>query len=266
MLVFCVLVLVACGGMVQPQNAGAKQPANAQDSDPPGELKAVPPTPIAIKKAELNEPSWDPEWNTIIEEALPSNLLSRRRAREVQPLCPRFRHMSKAERRAFWAYFFQALAGAEAGLKPTADVHHTDPQVNVTDIVTHRPVRQEGLLQLTYMDSVRYGCDFDWIDDRNLPEHLPAKTILQPRNNLLCGVKILDNQLVKHHEPLLSNKSYWSTLRPDNSSFRVFERQMANVPQYCDVKPRIENRPGTNPQSEVEATNQPPKTILGAAR
>ncbi len=135
----------------------------------------------------------------------------------------------------FWAYFFQALAGAEAGLNPATDVHHTDPQVNVVDRVTHLRVRQEGLLQLTYMDDLRYGCNFDWARDRELPEHDPDKSILEPRNNLFCGVKIVERQLVKNHKPLLSDGSYWSTLRPDNASFAVFEKQMANVPAYCSV-------------------------------
>ena len=111
--------------------------------------------------------------------------------------------MSEVDKRSFWAYFFQALAGAEAGLVPTKDVRHTEPQLQVVDDVTHRMVRQEGLLQLTYMDQERYGCDFDWEKDKDLPEHDPAKTILQPRNNLLCGVSIIKNQLVDQHKPLL---------------------------------------------------------------
>ena len=98
--------------------------------------------------------------------------------------------MSEADKRAFWAYTFQALAGAEAGLKPTTNVQHTEPEVAVQDAVTKRTVRQEGLLQLTYMDAERYGCDFNWKQDRKLAEKSPARTILTPKNNLLCGVKV----------------------------------------------------------------------------
>ncbi len=171
--------------------------------------------------------------------------------------------MSKGERRAFWAYFFQALAGAEAGLKPTADVHHTETEVDVADDVTHRPVHQEGLLQLTYMDSQRYGCDFDWEKDKGLAEHDPQKTILQPKNNLLCGIKILENQVVTRHEPLLSNQSYWSTLRPDNASFAVFKKQMANVPAYCwEGRQPVE----ASPAPMVETENQPPKANQGTGQ
>ena len=60
--------------------------------------------------------------------------------------------------------------------------------------------RSEGLLQLAYADHKRYGCDFNWQVDRALKANDPAKTILQPKNNLECGVKILVNQtIIQHH-------------------------------------------------------------------
>ncbi len=154
-------------------------------------------------------------------------------SKAVKPLCPRFTTLSEADKRAFWAYFFQALAGAEAGLVPTRDVRHMDPVLQVKDDVTHRMVRQEGLLQLTYMDQERYGCDFDWEKDRDLEVHDPNKTILQPKNNLLCGVNIIRNQLIDQHKALLTSTSYFSTLQPGTISVKVFLRQMANVPAVC---------------------------------
>ncbi|MGH9598978.1 MAG: hypothetical protein ACRD27_03890 [Terracidiphilus sp.] len=221
------LALGACAG------CGGQQQSAPRAAAPKPAVKPVPPTPIDKAKAELDEQTWNPAWSRLIEKSLPRNLLSRKRARQVRALCPRFGHLSKTNRRVFWAYFFQALAGAEAGLKPTADVRHAEPAVAVIDTVTHRMVRSEGLLQLTYMDGKRYGCNFDWQRDKLLPEHDPAKTILQPKNNLLCGINILDDQLVTHHEPLLSPRSYWSTLRPGTLGYRVFIRQMANEPEFC---------------------------------
>lgn len=199
------------------------------------EVKPAPSTPIAEKKEELGKPSWDPEWDAVVEKALPVDLLSNDVARAVKPFCPRFKKMSDVDKRAYWAYFFQALAGAEAGLEPTADARHTQPEVAVKDTVTKRMVRSEGLLQLTYMDADRYGCDFDWGKDKLLPEKDPAKTILQPSNNLMCGIKILENQLVDRRKPLVSRSSYWSTLQPGTISYRVFVKQMTNVPDVCRV-------------------------------
>ena len=172
-----------------------------------------------------------------VEKALPAGMLSSRVARDVRPFCPRFASLQEPDKRAFWAYFFQALAGAEAGLKPTTDVRHTEPEVAVKDDVTKRMVRSEGLLQLTYMDAKRYGCDFDWEADKKLAVKDPDKTILQPEQNLECGVKIMANQLLGQHRPLLSSKSYWSTLRPGGPSYAVFAKQMANVPKVCKVPP-----------------------------
>jgi hypothetical protein len=136
-------------------------------------------------------------------------------------------------KRAYWAYFFQALAGAEAGLRSTANVRHAEPETAVVDSVSHRMVRGEGLLQLTFEDADRYGFDFDWAGDRMLPEHDPQKTILQPKNNLLCGVNILTNQLIDQRQPLLSPSSYWSTSRPGRPGYDTFLKQMTNAPSVC---------------------------------
>jgi len=197
-------------------------------------VKEAPPTPMAEQKADLgDDETWNPGWDSMIEEMLPADLLSSKVSKDVKAFCPQFNSLSLADKRAFWAYFFQALAGAEAGLRTTADVRHTEPEVAVVDAVSHRMVRSEGLLQLTYEDADRYGCDFDWDGDRQLPEHDPEKTILQPKNNLQCGVRILTNQLIDKHKPLLTRSSYWSTLRPGWPGYSTFMKQMANTPEAC---------------------------------
>ena len=217
---------------------GCSRPATPQE---PAELavKPAPQTPIADKKDELGVPSWDPVWNKVIEKALPSEMLSNQVARAVRPFCPRFKVMSEEDRRGFWVYFFQALAGAEAGLVPTANVRHTEPEVAVEDTVTHRMVRSEGLLQLTYMDASRYGCDFDWDKDKELPEKDSRKTILQPGNNLTCGIRILKTQLIDKRKKLVTRSSYWETLRAGTSGYRVFVKQMTNVPDTCRLSAPI---------------------------
>jgi hypothetical protein len=140
--------------------------------------------------------------------------------------CPRFYEMGTTDKRTFWAYFFQALAGAEAGLNPNTSVRHSEPEGALA-------MRSEGLLQLAYADHKRYGCKFNWQVDRALKLHDPAKTILQPKNNLECGVKILFNQTIVQHKPLLSRSGYWSTLRPGGPSYLLFAKQMTNPPAAC---------------------------------
>ena len=221
------MLLAGCGKHEQAAAAPATQAAPA--------MKPVPATPIDTKRAELGGPMWDPEWDKIVELALPPEMLSTQVPRDVRRFCPRFYQLSDVDKRAFWAYFFQALAGAEGGLKPTSRVRHTQPEMEVKDGVSGAEGRTEGLLQLTYEDKKRYGCDFDWEADRKLKGSDPAKTILQPKNNLECGVMILDQQIIGQHKPLLSQSGYWSTLRPGGESYRVFEKQMANVPAACGV-------------------------------
>jgi len=191
-------------------------------------IKTVPPTPIDIKKVELGGTPWNPQWDQIIETALPAEMLSSRVPQGVRRFCPRFYEMGESDKRTFWAYFFQALAGAEAGLNPSTSIRHSEPQAAMV-------MRSEGLLQLAYADHKRYGCDFNWQVDRALKSNDPAKTILRPKNNLECGVKILFHQTIVQHKPLLSRSGYWSTLQPDGPSFRVFAKQMTNPPAACGL-------------------------------
>src|SRR5437764_943992 len=128
-------------------------------------MKPAPPTPIDVKRAELGGPMWDPAWDKIVELAIPREMLSPQMGRHVRQFCPRFPAMSEADKRAFWAYFFQALAGAEGGLKVNSVAKHSQPEMQVKDSVAGTVGRTQGLLQLTYEDQKRYGCEFDYQAD-----------------------------------------------------------------------------------------------------
>jgi hypothetical protein len=206
-------------------------------------MKPAPPTPIDVKRAELGGPMWDPAWDKIIELAVPREMLSAEMGRHVRRFCPRFPAMSEADKRAFWAYFFQALAGAEGGLKVNSVAKHSQPEMQVKDSVSGTRGRTQGLLQLTYEDQKRYGCDFDFEADRKLPVKDPDRTILRPENNLKCGIRILEQELFDQHKSLLSRNQYWSTLQPGTRSYRVFARQMTNVPAACGLRTKARNLP-----------------------
>jgi hypothetical protein len=252
----CVLLLLMVLGIVGVNAAcqSTKAEQTAATTAPP--TKSAPATPIDKKKAELGGKTWDPEWDAIVEKAIPPEMLSRQVPRDVQRFCPRFYDMTDVDKRAFWAYFFQALAGAEAGLDPKTRAHHTEPAVSVPDEVTGLSGRTEGLLQLTYADQKRYGCDFDWKADRTLKPNDPARTILQPKNNLECGVKILANQIIVQRRPLLYRAGYWSTLQPGRPSYRVFAKEMTNPPAACaaPVKSPIVQPNETTKTVKQEAT------------
>ncbi len=97
-------------------------------------------------------------------------MLSSQVPQGVRRFCPRFYEMAETDKRTFRAYFFQALAGAEAVLNPIREL------------------------------------------------------------KVECGVKILVNQIIVQHKPLLTSSGYWSTLRPGGPSYRVFAKQMTNPP------------------------------------
>ena len=48
----------------------------------------------------------------------------------------------------------------------------------------------------------------------------------------------MDNQIDKLGKPLIVRSSYWSTLQPGTPSYRVFARQMTNVPAACGLRTR----------------------------
>ena len=188
--------------------------------------KPAPPTPIDAKKAELGGKTWNPEWDHMLEQGIPEAMLSSQVPHDVRRFCLRFYSMSDTDKRVFWAYFFQALAGAEAGLNPDTRVRHRQPEVNKIDEVTHRPVRQEGLLQLTYQDKKAYGCDFDWERDRELKSDDPDKTILRPKNNLECGITILYNQIITHHKAIVTRS--FVLVNPASRHSRISRVQKAD--------------------------------------
>jgi hypothetical protein len=49
-------------------------------------------------------------------------------------------------------------------------------------------------------------------------------------------VKILVNQTIVQHKPLLARSGYWSTLQPNGPSYRVFAKQMTNPPVACGLR------------------------------
>ena len=71
------IVGLAVGVAALAGRGGNEQVEGAQQMQLANEVKPVPPTPIAIKKAELDQPTWDPAWDVMIEKALPEDLLSR---------------------------------------------------------------------------------------------------------------------------------------------------------------------------------------------
>jgi len=225
-------------------------------ASPAQTTQSAPPTPIDEKKVELGGTAWNAEWDDFIEKALPPEMLSSQLPKDVRRFCPRFYEMGETDKRTFWAYFFQALAGAETGLNPNTSVRQGGRAGAKHDQVSGVAMRSQGLLQLAYADQERYGCNFDWAADRRLKANDPAKTILQPKNNLECGVKILVNQIIVQHKPLLTRSGYWSSLHPAGLSYRVFAKQMTNPPVACRLPTQSTIDKSATTKSVQDAANR----------
>ena len=122
-------------------------------------------------------------------------------------------------------------------------------------------MRGEGLLQLCLRGLEALGCNLNSQVDRALKPHDPAKTILQPKNNPECGVKILFNQIIVQHKPLLTRSGYWSPLHPDGPSYGVFAKQMTNLPAACGLstKSTIDNAATTKSIRDGADRGETPK-------
>ena len=175
---------------------------------------SVPRNPLyECKKPFVKYDKWDCRWEQFLVEAIKSD----------SPL------LKLNPDRKYWFAFFRAMAKAESGMK--LDTRYVERGLG-KDAVTKRQNTSEGLLQVSYQDSKYHGCDFDWEKDKHL--HLGDKdlykTIFQPKNNLQCGVIILEKQLVKRGKLYTKGKPYyWSVLDRKRSGYRRFRSHFSKV-------------------------------------
>lgn len=155
--------------------------------------------------------------------------------KDVKEFCPAFFSLSRDEKLNFWVYLISAVVKYESAFDPTSRMK--EPGMG-TDPVTGQPVYSEGLLQLSYQDSLGYKfCDeFDWRSDSKLAVRDPKKTILDPYKNLACGIRIL-NQIVARKDLIAFDSGhYWSTLKPSRANSKVPPiKKLTNGIPFCKL-------------------------------
>lgn len=210
-------------------NLGASVPAPAVPTTP------VVTTPIATAPAPTTEVPAEPSieaaakdypllWETARKDAKPwttvaYEVIENENATDFMPgasdvtdFCPKYLTLTNHQRANFWGLLVSAVVKYESGFDPTSRM--AEPSLGI-DSVTKQTVESEGLLQLSYGDANNYSfCDFDWSIDKKLAATDPKKTILDPKKNLVCGIKILANQLRKQNKIAVTTGVYWSTLVP----------------------------------------------------
>lgn len=192
-------------------------------------------TPRARKNRRLKKQMWNPEWDTVIMNAIPPRMLSKEVPADVKVACPRFFELTTDQMKTFWAYFLQSVAVPESDFLLTDK--YNEIGIKAPDRVTGKPNVSEGLLQLSYQDTKLHGCAFDWkADQARKPGELA--TIHDPVLNLECGVKILNKQLfgpgrVPPRTLFPAKDYYWSVLTRGEPGLEQVMKQLAGVPRFC---------------------------------
>ena len=146
-------------------------------------------------------------------------------AKRMKNLCPRWEDLESKKRIQFWSALLWSVARWESDYLRTA-IHKETGMGN--DAVTHRMVRSEGLLQVSYGDLKTYqypGGDISWEKDRELAtddydddvkQGNSARTILNAYANINLGLWVISQNVDKYPDGTLESAllHYWATLNP----------------------------------------------------
>lgn len=180
-----------------------------------GILSKLPNIPLVAALWERSHPQDGPKWSAfaygVITSYGPALLKG---TNDVNGFCPSYGTLSPEQKTSFWVYLVSAITKYESAFDPTSRMKEVGLG---TDPITHQRVYSEGLLQLSYQDSLAHAfCnEFDWNKDKLLAGRDPKKTILDPYKNLSCGIRILNELAAKRHLISFSGGHYWSTLTPN---------------------------------------------------
>lgn len=159
-------------------------------------------------------------------------------AQDVQGFCPKFHSLDESHRRAFWIQLIAAIVKYESGFRP--ELRFVEREMGI-DPVTGKQVVSEGLLQLSYQDERTYKskvpagvCDFDYPGDQRYPLKDLRRSILNPENNLVCGLGILDFQIRRHKRIVIAKGAYWAVIKSNSRYSRVPEiKRITKSLEFC---------------------------------
>lgn len=209
-----------------PQPPGTQPPqGHPQPQPPPDGEKFAPLT------WETSGSSSHVAWSNIVYNLVEDEYSALDKVQDAAIFCPRFKQLSHHQRVNFWGMLVSEIARLESSWIPTSRMR--EPSLG-NDQVTHQHVYSEGLLQMSYQDSLwNPGCKFDWSKDRHLSATDSHKTIFSPYRNLKCGVHILAKQISKHSRIALSSGVYWSTLQKGTSKQQQIAAGVRSHLSFC---------------------------------
>jgi hypothetical protein len=193
---------------------------------------------------------WLPEYDAFIKSEVRKypKLLKIAPAR-LSNFCRGFAKI--ADRAQFYADLLWSIAGPESDRRRTQITLETnlDGVLNPIDPVTGYQVRSEGLLQLSYQDTLNYdarrACPFDWAADKAKAVADYAKgagygdgtrSIHDAYKNLRCGVFIVNAHLThlypsaKFEDAL---RRYWITMDPGDPAYKIVRANLTKRQPAC---------------------------------
>ena len=141
-------------------------------------------------------------------------------AEDTPDFCRNYKALDRDQKITVWTQIFAGISYWETGWDP---LNRTLEGPDLDEITGEKPV-SEGLLQLSYADMNNYQdletgasyCTFTWDKDRILPVSDIHRSILNPYNNLYCGIRIMADSIVSNHskdgKKRVVYNGYWSTL------------------------------------------------------
>jgi hypothetical protein len=219
---FCLLAtMVACAK----GNADSNVPVVNNDT---GNHTSVTYAPLAWETSDHPERV---AWSAYLLSQIATELPTLSNASDITNFCPTYKNLTTTEQTEVWGDLMVWDSYFESGWDPTNRYEETTLGI---DPVTHEQVWSEGLMQMSYQDTLWMpSCRFNWNVDKNLSATDPNKTILNPEINLQCGVFVLSNQIKLYGAVGLSDHLYWSTLRAGSTDLHEIEAHVQNSLAFC---------------------------------
>jgi len=189
------------------------------------------PVPLAWESSDLPEAKL---WSKYAYSVINQYFDELDKAQDVQAFCPKYPELNRDEKIMAWADIMVGISYRESGYDP---LNRTLEEGGGIDDITEQPVYSEGLLQLSYqdIDSNPY-CLFDWEKDKTLALNDPHRTILNPYNNLYCGIRTMADLVRDNKTIIVSQGGYWSTIQAG-----VVHGQLKNVEKLVKKLPFCEH-------------------------
>jgi hypothetical protein len=166
---------------------------------------------------EKNNPSRK-RWSEYVFLQIENNFEILNSAKDIKHFCPNYKNLNKNQKINVWGQLIASMSFYESTFNPSARIASVS---NSIDPVTSAPLISEGLLQVGYIDSLYHNCSFDWSKDSKLSDDDKRKTILNPYNNLSCGIKILTKQIRRYESIAIDKGAYWAVIKTNHPNSKL---------------------------------------------